>query len=1185
MEAGSRSDYTDEGSGSGSGEGESGSPGESDAESPDEEAAVEMRLRAAKRLRARELKLGKLLPEPPDCRGSVLEENLRKLSLYLTSICTKSQKVSLLRDFVESEFFVIDGDSLMMMFVHEDSLDVGQNLHFFYLVECFLSDLSQKMAKYVVAFFKDTECIWNENCLYLSIRTTLILHLQHNTQVPVHTEFVNCFDSEWTRFLQENHPYFIMISDKAFPRQRRHLATGIFHILMLHTLGHNVNVVLSSGMSQDLLRVYGYHTCSKPSIVSTFQEHKADLRRIHVQLVNRAPRFSELVAQDESEDELVQRMQIEIHLSYSRLKELWPSKSDVSRTVCAVSCSVALNLYACQMREAGTAGQRGESTEGNEDGPQGLTIPAAADICRMYCLHVALLRSLPLSQRALKCNSQWTGPARNFLLLRRMAEYLFLRELPVTGWNLDLRYLTDLSDDYLLNTVAKMCAEAPACAESEHRLGRKIGGEYSHIWETVAKISPDIDVGPAFPVTCTPGIVLPPASDVEPDTSSQRTPTIGLIPITSALAEEFVGDLLEQLPHLGSEDPALGSLFKWKTFDEVLHWHSSRPLVESQYGIMDEERITTKDPWERKKILRGQQKLIVFERLYAETLEENTAVTIVTSQGAVSKNPSKQQPHSKKGHGKKAEVPKKKDLIIEAQNKKKKEEEEKKSTEVWSARQESIKREISQDMDKGIKSLEKFLQNCNCDKVKVTAEMEGIECCYKAWVKNCPSKGKHARDFAVFLMRRIHNILDRHEDLLTPKMLNKLADYLNSLGFLNLRDTIMEKIDAKQAQGVKTEAMKDPKFPLGMGASRFQLRYMGPYLFREDRKDPDPRVQHFIPDAWQRELLDAVDNNESAVIVAPTSSGKTYASYYCMEKVLRASDTGIVVYVSPTKALVNQVVATVYGRFTKSLPNGMVVCGSFTRDYRRHVHTCQVLVTVPQCFEILLLSPHLQDWASRIQYVIFDEVHCLGGETGAEVWEHLLALIRCPFLALSATISNPEDLTQWLQSVTTYWERLENSSEEPSSTNAKWRSKKRQQGKAHKCSQSFKVRLVIYEERYNDLEKYVCDFQNNKHKFVPYHPCAALTVNHIRSYGIPSDLALSPPECLKLYDSMARAFPKWQRAQELEPEEYKCFKNKVVIRKRDVREYEAELKRELVGWVEAGWKSKVRHIIGRELRY
>jgi superfamily II RNA helicase len=88
-----------------------------------------------------------------------------------------------------------------------------------------------------------------------------------------------------------------------------------------------------------------------------------------------------------------------------------------------------------------------------------------------------------------------------------------------------------------------------------------------------------------------------------------------------------------------------------------------------------------------------------------------------------------------------------------------------------------------------------------------------------------------------------------------------------------------------------------------------------------------------------------------------------------MKKVLEETDDGVVVFVAPTKSLVNQVAAEVYGKFKKNTTGGRSVYGIFTSDFKYKERECQVLVTVPSCLQILLLSstPGNQTWKRKLQ--------------------------------------------------------------------------------------------------------------------------------------------------------------------------------------------------------------------------
>lgn len=69
-------------------------------------------------------------------------------------------------------------------------------------------------------------------------------------------------------------------------------------------------------------------------------------------------------------------------------------------------------------------------------------------------------------------------------------------------------------------------------------------------------------------------------------------------------------------------------------------------------------------------------------------------------------------------------------------------------------------------------------------------------------------------------------------------------------------------------------------------------------------KGPPAKVYKFKLDTFQQEAVNYIDNNESVLVAAHTSAGKTAVAEYAIAKSLR--DKQRVIYTSPIKALSNQ---------------------------------------------------------------------------------------------------------------------------------------------------------------------------------------------------------------------------------------------------------------------------------------
>ena len=395
-------------------------------------------------------------------------------------------------------------------------------------------------------------------------------------------------------------------------------------------------------------------------------------------------------------------------------------------------------------------------------------------------------------------------------------------------------------------------------------------------------------------------------------------------------------------------------------------------------------------------------------------------------------------------------------------------------------------------------------------------------------------------------IRRLWNM----ENGLTEEILAHSLEVCRTLGLPPNNKAAAVIIDHPLTFNFKIPQPLAVKLSIGFSSTDFQLLYCGPYMDRNMDSRPDTRVP-FNPDGWQCRVLDELDANNSVFVVAPTSAGKTFISFYAMEKVLRADDDGILVYVAPTKALVSQIAAEIQARFSKIYKyGGKSVWAIHTRDYRVNNPTgCQILVTVPHILQIMLLAPsNAKSWAPRVRCIIFDEIHSIGQAEDGVVWEQLLLLAPCPIIALSATVGNPGQFSDWLTTT--------------------------------QRSSGFELSMIKHDQRYSDLRKFVYN-PPKRYTFkalgkrsnlgdlgldgIPgfqyFHPVASL-VN--KSRGMPADLGLEPRDCLILWQTMSKhQTATYPVSKDLDPKS--CLPQ--IIRKADIVVWEQKLKDLLSFWM------------------
>ena len=168
------------------------------------------------------------------------------------------------------------------------------------------------------------------------------------------------------------------------------------------------------------------------------------------------------------------------------------------------------------------------------------------------------------------------------------------------------------------------------------------------------------------------------------------------------------------------------------------------------------------------------------------------------------------------------------------------------------------------------------------------------------------------------------------------------------------------------------------------------------------------RSMPFELDEFQMQANDALEAGDNVLVAAPTGAGKTVAADFAIY--LAQTRNVKAFYTTPIKALSNQKYHDLVAQYGADKVGLLTGDTSINSEANIVVMTTEVLRNMLYEHSVTL---------EALRYVILDEVHYLADRFRGPVWEEVIIHLpeNVKIIGLSATVSNVEDFSEWIESV------------------------------------------------------------------------------------------------------------------------------------------------------------------------